>query len=349
MRAVGTRCVALAAVVAACCAWALPISAETRAEKSRAAAKIVEQTLTREAEEGVEDRAEALRAAVEKVPNYAAARWHSGLLYDAKRKEWLDTDQVQQRAAEDSRLALYRNVREKHTNNAASQTDMARWCVKHRMEDQAKAHYSNVLSMAPDHQEARRQLGYVMLNGTWVSPQEIADARQRIESVQVSLSRRTPELEKLLKKMGSSNRQARQLARDELMRVKDPDYVPAIESMLCSQGGETSLLGVKLLKEMKAKEAAQSLAWQAVFSPWEPVQRAAANALKDQEKANYVPLLLGAMQAPIRINFEFYGMPDGSFLLRRALYQEGAESAAACRDRSCASERRDPRSGQYGD
>jgi hypothetical protein len=325
MRAVGTRYVVLAAVVAACSTWTLPLAAETRAERTRAAAKLVEQTLEREAKEGVEDRAEALRPAIEKAPNYEYARWQSGHLYDAKRKAWLDVDQVQQRAAEDSRLTLYRNAREKHSDNAASQTDMARWCLKHKMEDQARAHYSNILSVAPDHQEARRQLGFMMINGAWVSPQEMADARQRIESAQAALVRRAPELEKLLKRMDSSNPQARELARKELMRVKDPDYVPAIEAVMSTQGGETALLGIKLLKGMKAKEAAQSLAWQAAFSPWEPVQKAAATALKDQEKHSYVPLLLGSMRVPIRARYELYDMPDGSFLMRRALYQEGPE------------------------
>jgi hypothetical protein len=325
MRAVGTRCVVWAAVVAACSTWTLPLAAETRAERTRAAVKIVEQTLEREAKEGVEDRAEALRPAIEKAPNYEYARWQSGLLYDAKRKAWLDVDQVQQRAAEDSRLNLYRNARAKHADNADSQTDMARWCVKHRMEDQARAHYSNVLSLAPDHQEARRRLGFMMIGGGWVSPQEIADARQRIENAQAALVRRAPELEKLLKRMDSSNPQAREMARKELMRVKDADYVPAIEAVMCTQGGEMALLGIKLLKEMKAKEAAQSLAWQAAFSPWEPVQKAATAALKDQEKHNYVPLLLGAMRVPIRASYELYDTPDGGFLMRRALYQEGPE------------------------
>ena len=101
--------------------------------------------------------------------------------------------------------------------------------------------------------------------------------------------------------------------------------MPAIEAVFCTQGGETALLGIELLKNMKAAEAAGALAWQAVFSPWEPIRAAAAAALKEQRKHDYVPLLLGAMRTPIQAHYELYDSPDGGFLVRRALYQDGPE------------------------
>jgi hypothetical protein len=324
MRAVGTRCVVCAAVIAACGMCVLPLQAGKKSEQTRAAAKLIADTLEREAKENV-DRVALLKPAIEQIPNCEAARWLSGFVYEPKRKEWLQPDEIQKRAAENARLTEYRNVRAKHAENAGGQVDMARWCLRHRLDDQARAHYTHVLSFARDHQEARRQLGFVMINGEWVSQEAIADARQRILNWQDSLQRRAPELQNLLKRVDSSNLQARQLAQKELTSIKDPDLVPAIEAVLCSQGGEAALLGIQLMKGIKAKESAQSLAWQAAFSPWEPIQKAAASALKVQEKHDYVPLLLSSMRVPIQARYELYDMPDGSFFMRRAVYQEGPE------------------------
>ncbi len=200
-----------------------------------------------------------------------------------------------------------------------------RWCTQHKLEDQACAHWTKVLSLAPDQPEARRELGFQMVNGTWLSQQEIADARVQVDNIQAALHRWTPKLRKLLKRWEGSNRRACELARQELMAIKDPDVVPVIEAVFCTEGGETALLGIELLKNIKAAEAAGALAWQAVFSPWEPIRSAAAAALKEQRRHDYVPPLLAAMRAPIQAHYELYDSPSGGFLMRRALYQEGPE------------------------
>jgi hypothetical protein len=313
------------AIVAASWLWTLPVEAATKAEQARSAAKLVEDTLRREATDGVDDRAELLKPVLGQARPCEAAYWQSGFLYDSKRKEWLRWDEVQQRAAEDDRLATYREIRPKYPETEDGQAELARWCAKRKLEDQARAHWTKVSSLAPDQPEARVQLGFRMVNGTWLGQQEIADARAQIDNIQAAIERWAPKLEELLKKLEGSNRRACELAREKLTAIKDPDVAPAIEAIFCTEGGETALLGIEVLKNMKATEAAQSLAWQAVFSPGEPIRAAAAAALKEQRKHDYVPLLLGALRTPIQARYELYDSPDGGFLMRRALYQDGPE------------------------
>jgi hypothetical protein len=69
MRAVGSTWVVWAAVVAASLPWTLPVEAATKAEQARAAAKLVDETLNREAKEGVANRAELLRPALQEASN----------------------------------------------------------------------------------------------------------------------------------------------------------------------------------------------------------------------------------------------------------------------------------------
>lgn len=325
MKAVGITWAVYAAIVAAGWPWAVPLEAATKAEQARAVAKLVDETLRREASEGVDDRAELLKPAFDQAHPCEAAYWQSGFVYDVKRKEWLLLNEIQQLAAKDDRLAAYREIRGKYPETERGQTELARWCTKQKLEDQARAHWTKVLSLAADQPEARHQLGFQRVNGTWLSQQEIADAQARAKNIQAVLRRWSPKLEKSLKRLEASNQRTRELARQELMAIKDPDAVPAIEAVFCARGGETALLGVELLKNMKAAEAAESLAWQAVFSPWEPIRAAAAAALKQQRKHDYVPPLLGAMRTPIQARYELYDSPSGGFFMRRALYQEGPE------------------------
>ena len=325
MKNVGIARRICAVVLAASWPWAPPAEAATKAEQARAAAKLVDETLQREAREGVDNRAELLRPALEQTPRCEAAWWQSGFVYDVKRKEWLLLDEISELAAKDDRLAAYRKIRVKYPGTESGQTELARWCMKYKLEDQARAHWTNVLRLAPDQPEARRRLGFRMVNGTWLSQQEIADARTRVNDIQTALDRWTPKLEKLLKRLEGSNRRATELARQELTATKDPDAVPAIEALFCAKGGETALLGIAVLKNMRAAEPAAALAWQAVFSPWEPIRSAAVVALKEQSKHDYVPLLLGAMRTPIQARYDLRDSPDGGFLVRRALYLDGPE------------------------
>jgi len=325
MKTVGTTWAVWAAIVAASWSWTPPIEAATKAEQARAAAKLIDETLRREAREGVDDRRELLKPAFEQTPPCEAAYWQSGFVYDVKRKEWLLLNELQQLAAKDDRLATYRKIRAKYPETEHGQTELARWCAKRKLDDQARAHWTKVLSLNPDQPEARRQLGFHKVNGTWLSQQEIADARAKVNNIQAAFYRWAPKLEELLKRLEGSNRRASELARQDLTAIKNPDAAPAVEAILCLQGGKTALLGIELLKDMKAAEAAEALAWLATFSPWDPIRTAAVAALKEQPKHDYVPLLLGAMHAPIQARCELYDSPNGGFLVRRAMYQDGPE------------------------
>jgi hypothetical protein len=324
MKTVLAKLAVWAVIVAASWQWTLPVQAAGKGERAEAA-KLVDETLRREARKGIDDRREVLRPALELTPPCEAAYGPSGFAYDVKRKEWLLPSEIQELAAKDERLAAYRAARAKFPDTEKGQAQLARWCARRKLDDQARAHWTKVLSFNPDQPEARRQLGYQKVNGTWLSQQEITDARAKIADFQSSLSRWGHKLEDTLKRLGGTNRQARDMAREELKGIKVPDAVPAIEVVFCANGGEYAPLGVELLKEMKAAQAAQALAWLAAYSPYQSVQKAATAALKDQRPYDYVPLLLGAMRVPIESAFSLYNAPDGSFLVRRALYENGPE------------------------
>ncbi len=299
MKTVGITWAVGAAIVAAGWPWIVPVHAATKAEQVRAAAKIVEETLRREATEGVNDRWELLKPAILQAPRYEAAYWQSGFVYDSKRKEWLRWDEVQQLAAKDNRLAAYRQTREKALETVDGQLGLARWCSKRKLEDQARAHLTRVLEMDPNQAEARQHLGFRLVNGTWVDERDVAEAQTFVRKASASAAKWVPRLEKLRDRLVGGNAGQREKARAELMAIRDPEAVEAIDTVFCRQTGEMALLGIELLKNIPSPQAAAVLARHAAFSRWPQVRQAATAALQFQDKHDYVPLLLDAAEAAL--------------------------------------------------
>jgi hypothetical protein len=295
MKTFGSLFAVTAAIVAVGWLWPAPVEAASKVEHARAAVKLLEETLKREAREGIADRTELLKPAFELTPP-DAVYWQCGFVFDAKRKEWLRSDEVQQFAAKDSRLAAYRKTREKTADTVDGQIELARWCVKRKLEDQARAHWTRVLELDPNNIEARQRLGFKAINGAWVNEGDIAEAQAKAQQASQAAAKWIPRLEKLRDQLNGDKTSQKEKARKELTALRDPDAVQAIDTVFCRQSLDTALLGVELLKNMPSAQAAGVLAGHAIYSPWPQVRLAAALALQSQEKYNYVPLLIEATQ-----------------------------------------------------
>lgn len=306
--------------------WTTPVPAAKQAEKARAAEKIVAETLQREAEEGLTDRAAALRPAIQLVPTHREARWHSGFVYDTLTNQWLRFDELPQYCGNDNRLTAYRKIRDEFPQTPAGELELARWCKKHKLDSQARAHLNQILQQNPDHAEAHRELGNRLVNGTWITAAEIPEAHARASQAADDLKQWKPRLERLREDLTRARRAKSDRAQAALAEIRDPRAVAAIEVVLCTAGEDLALQGVGQLANIPCKEAAAALAWHAVFSPWETVRDAAGKALQSQAKHDYVPLLLGAMQAPIQSQVQIDGSaPLGLLMYRHVFYREGID------------------------
>ncbi|NLX95013.1 MAG: hypothetical protein GXY83_02435 [Rhodopirellula sp.] len=313
-------------------AWIFPASSlgVSQAEKSRAAAGIIHDALQREAKQEIDDRVALIRPALEMLPTHPEALWHTGFVFDRLSEQWLRFDEVAQFCGKDDRLQAYRKVRGNYPQTVAGQRELARWCAQRKLDDQARAHLTQVLERDPDHAAARRELGYRWVNGTWVSEPDLAaaeaHARKTVEDTKVW----KPRLEKLYEGLTHPSPQRREQAQQEFLAIRDPGVIGAIEVVFCAKGGDAALAGIEALRNISSSEGAAALAWHAVFSPWEPVRQAAAMALQSQDKHDYVPLLLGAMQSPIQSRVEIYQRTAGNvadgLLYRHMFYREGMEA-----------------------
>ncbi|HEY4761631.1 MAG TPA: tetratricopeptide repeat protein, partial [Thermoguttaceae bacterium] len=155
----------LAAMVAVSWGAADSATPSGKSAKTSAAAKVVLDVLQREARQSVADRAELLKPALELVPNHEAAMWLSGFIFDAGQKQWLRYDEVPPALKSNDRLAAYRANRAKYPDTVDAHLELANWCLKKNLTEQARAHLTKVLDFNPDHPQARHLLGYRFVAG----------------------------------------------------------------------------------------------------------------------------------------------------------------------------------------
>jgi hypothetical protein len=300
-------------------------AAAGKAGKNRAAAKIVVDVLQREARESISDRAELLKPALEQVAKYEPAMWLSGFVFDTRQKEWLRYDEVPAEVKGDKNLSNYLSSRSKYPETVDGQMELARWCMKRNLTDQARAHLTRVLEVNQDHPEARRLLGQRLVAGNWLGEKEIAQAEEQVQKQLAAYNIWKSKLEKISTNLDSGKRQS-DAAKAELMAISDPDAAVAIEVILCADGGDKALLGIEALKNLHGRESAASLSRLAMFGPWEQIGRAAARALGSQNMHDYMPQLLSLMQSPVQSRMEIYeSFADGTMLYRHAFYREGQD------------------------
>ncbi|MFH1266199.1 MAG: hypothetical protein ABIK89_10770, partial [Planctomycetota bacterium] len=103
------------------------------------------------------------------------ALWHSG--HVRQDNGWVKFDELAKRSAKDDRLAEYRQRREESAETLEGRLELARWCSRHQLHDQARAHLTEVLRLDPNHAEARRRLGHRRVGDVWMSREEIEQFR----------------------------------------------------------------------------------------------------------------------------------------------------------------------------
>lgn len=101
------------------------------------------------------------------------------------------------------------------------------WCLENRLKRQAKQAFERALELDPDHEGARRELGFVRYDGAWMIPEE-RDARQRAKEAAEMRARGlvlhgerwvTPE-ERAKLELGLVLHEGRWMTREEAMRAQ---------------------------------------------------------------------------------------------------------------------------------
>lgn len=328
-RALQSNVTSIAAAIVCIC-WlaqlsgSIPARAAPRAKPDQAADELVRTALRREIDGADDARQDLLQSALERSPRNPAARWHTGHVRIDGNK-WLHIDEVPQRAEHDRNLAKYRHRREQAADTVEGQLELANWCARRGLADQQRAHLTRVLEFAPEHAEARARLGFVRVDGIWLSQREIAAAQTRSVQAATALAEWRPKLERILAGLAAKSPKQRTAALERWNAIDDPAAILAVEVLFFTKDEETAHLALAKLSEMAAPEVSLALARQAVFSPWPTVRAEAGRLLSVRPFEGFVPELLAAMVTPLAARREIYRSPEGRLIHRLMFYREGRD------------------------
>jgi hypothetical protein len=265
-------------------------------------------------------RDQLLSQARDLSPNFAPARWQSGQVKYNER--WLSTDQVSQLAASNTGLTRYTSKRNETPDTAAGHLSLARWCESRGFDQQARAHYTNVLDFQPDHAEARGKLGFRRLNGLWLTENEVAAISDETKQLARAIETWSPTVNRIREGLVSSNERNRKAAEQELAKIEDIGAIPVLERTLSAANENAAVKLVGRLAAWNDPQATRSLSRQAIYSPWEAVRQLASHKLQGRRMEEYVPNLLDLMRSTVQVNSEVF-QAGNQLVLREFFVREG--------------------------
>jgi len=301
---------------------ALLTAAPSKAEREQEATVLVTHALDAEAEGKTTDRNELLQWALEKVPDFAPALWHSGFV--RFENKWTKADDIPHASKVQKDLVAYDEQRDQSPQTASGQLRLVNWCAAHKLFEQERAHLTRVLDADPNNAMARKRLHFVMLDGIWRSQEEVRAAAAQADRIAASIKKWSLRLKQAQRMLDQTDGHSAGAAK-RLRAIQDPDAIPAMEQSLANLNEASARLLVDILSKMKSPDASLALARVAVTSAWVSVREEAAENLKTRSDDDYVPALLSALSTPILAKMELYQAWDGRLIYNHAFYSEAQD------------------------
>lgn len=272
-----------------------------------------------------------LHDAVRIDPHNRQARWQLGQVkVDG---EWLSVEEAQRRAAADPRQTEFRQRKEVVSENPQDQLELARWCRKNDLKDEARFYWSNVLTADPTNKEALRAVGMRWHDGQLVSFGQVKESKKDASAVQLALRQWTPSVATWMRALAKKNESPPTEVVDQIRAIRDVAAIPAFEKITLNNNWPSfeknpaprrlSLAFLGALMKMPDDAATKSLVRHAVQSPFEDVRAGAIAQLRYRPLNDFVPMLLDGLAAPVQSTYNVVTDPNGSVRYSHAIYREG--------------------------
>jgi hypothetical protein len=274
------------------------------------------------------DRAERDRLvaqAMQVAPDFAPARWQAGQIrYD---NQWLTVDAAVEKGAQDELLQQYHKLRSVYGTSPEGQLTLARWCQKHHLMAETKAHALRLLALRPDDPELLKMLDLTWHKGELVTTAELAQRKERDEKAKQAMQHWRPLLSAMRNKLESKSAEEHEAGLAELKAIDDP---AAIEALIAVFKNRPSSLceAIRVIGQIPGQEAVDALLQQALLTKNEDVGLAACEQLKTRSLYGYVPKLLAALSTPIQAKLEVVRDGDGIHF-RETIQREGQDATVA--------------------
>jgi hypothetical protein len=288
------------------------------------AAELTGKALRAEAAGDLARRKELLDAAGAVDPQYAPARWHAGLV--KADSGWTPAEEALAPLERDSRLAEYRRRRDATRGTLRDHLELARWCKRAKLEDEARAHWTQIIRRDRRNAEALQALGMREYRGMLLTYAQIDQAKEAMRRADRAMKEWKPRLAKIRRELESAEAGQRERALAELRDMRDADAISSLRAVFSlaeppqrtairfegaagernkrqQRDVELSVEMIGSLGAMPQYESSLALVREAVLSPAEEVRQAAAAELKKRPLEHCVPAMLAGMVAPLESKY----------------------------------------------
>ena len=207
----------------------------------------------------------------------------------------------------------YEKIRPRHPDTVEGQWALVEWCREHTLLAEREVHLERILELAPDHEKARRALGYfkrdgkwtteeqirkkdgfVRQGGRWVLPQEV-DIKEERKEVKLAQGEWFKKLSQWRDWIGTNRTM---LAYQNIQQINDPDAVPALASTLREDPDDQArLLCIEALARIGTPEAKEILAFGAIADPIPEVRLTCLDYLKADHGPAVIDFFIGGLRS----------------------------------------------------
>ncbi|MEM8734763.1 MAG: polymorphic toxin-type HINT domain-containing protein [Planctomycetota bacterium] len=267
-------------------------------QQDLAVRSLMGQALQAEVEGNILGRERFLNEAQITQPDYAPHHWYQGSVRGPD-ASWVSVEEAIELSKKQPLLDEYRAFRATQPASVVGQWNVAIWCAQKGLAAQCRAHLSNILMRDPEHKPARIALGHQLVQGEWMSPQQVQKLLKDAEYAKQAFEQYGESVRRLLDIASNESHVGKTVAKEKLFQIKDPMAVPVFESAARNLGEESILLVVDWLAANEHPSATLGLANLAASSPSDAARAKAMKELKSRSLYDFVPQLLNSMSSPI--------------------------------------------------
>ncbi len=252
-----------------------------------------------------------LKAAAKEHPDFKPARWQLGFVQ--VNDDWVPASKLSDLRSSNSTIRAYQAMRGSAIGDAEGELALARWCRRNDLPDVAQVHLNRVLRdelASIDQRNTAAELLELRAYGDQlITAKEFREKQQAERAALQAWKSWANKIDDWRQAIESDNSKRRERALAELRSVSSAEAIPALESLLSPLSAAYALEVVKVLSSIDERSSTESLVRHAVGAPWEQVVDAAASALKQRPKHEYVPVLLDALERPLLTRFTIRQTP----------------------------------------
>jgi hypothetical protein len=211
-------------------------------------------------------------------------------------------DEALRNAAMNERLTTYRQLRTEAGGSLDGQLELARWCRKQNLAEEERLHWQLALMMQPGQPEAMKALGLRMFDGQVLTKAQIAEAKKEAKLVKEAERKWATTIKRLKAAIEQDDPAAREVAVKEIDAIRDPRVMSLLEREFADGSTAAGLLVVEMYARAATQQAIDALARLAIHAKHAAVREKAAGELRYRTMEEYMPVLVGALSAPIEMS-----------------------------------------------